>query len=219
MKIGIIGAGNIGGTLGRHWVQAGHKVRFGVRDPAAVQPLLEELGSSASAGSAHEAAAYGEVVVYAGPYGAWPQVAEDILSSVQGKVIADASNPYGERDGSFIVDAVAQMGQGSGTYTARLLPGTHVVKAFNTIYWVDLRDKAFVADTLLAMPMAGDDAVALKIISELATDAGFEPVIIGGLDRSADLDTQSPIYAKSFTAQQVRDVLSQPHPPSTGDPL
>jgi 8-hydroxy-5-deazaflavin:NADPH oxidoreductase len=219
MKIGIIGAGNIGGTLGRHWVKAGHKVRFGVRDPAAVLPLLDELGSGASAGSVRAAAAYGEVVVYAGPYGAWPQVAVDILSSVQGKVIADASNPYGERDGSFIVDAVAQMGQGSGTYTAHLLPGTHVVKAFNTIYWVDLRDKAFVADTLLAMPIAGDDAAALKIIAELATDAGFEPVIIGGLDHSADLDTQSPIYAKSFTAQQVRDVLSQSHPPSTGDPL
>jgi 8-hydroxy-5-deazaflavin:NADPH oxidoreductase len=214
MKIGIVGAGNIGGTLGRLWVQAGHHVRFGVRDPARVLPLLDELGSGASAGSARAAAAYGEVVVYAGPYGAWPQVAEDILSSAQGKVVADASNPYGERDGDAIVDAVAKMGKGSGTYTACLLPGAHVVKAFNTIYWIDLRDKAFAAGQLLAMPMAGDDPAALKTIAELSTDAGFDPVVIGGLDHSANLDPGSPIYAKSFTAEQVREALSLPRSPS-----
>jgi 8-hydroxy-5-deazaflavin:NADPH oxidoreductase len=216
MKIGIIGAGNIGGTLGRLWVQAGHHVRFGVRDPARVLPLLDELGLGVSAGSARAAAAYGEVVVYAGPYRAWPEVAQDILSSVQGKIIADASNTYGERDGSFIVDAVAQMRKGSGTYTAHLLPGAHVVKAFNTIYWIDLRDKAFAPGQLLAMPMAGDDAAALKIIGELATDAGFEPVAIGGLDRSADLDPGSTIYAKSYTAEQVRKILALPDVSSKG---
>ena len=206
MKIGIIGAGNIGGTLGRLWVQAGHHVRFGVRDPQRVLPLLDELGSSASAGSALAAAAYGEVVVYAGPYGAWPQVAEDIASSVQGKVVVDAANPYPERDG-VIVDAVAKFGHGAGSYTASLLPGANVVKAFNTIYWVDLRDKAFAPGQLLAMPMAGDDAAGLKAIADLATDAGFEPVVIGGLVRSADLDPASPIYAKSFTVEQVHAAL------------
>lgn len=206
MKIGIIGAGNIGGTLGRLWVQAGHLVRFGVRDPSRVLPLLDELGSGASAGSARAAAAYGDVVVYAGPYGAWPLVAADILSSVQGKIIADAANPFPERDGA-IIDAVAQMGRGAGAYTASLLPGTRLVKAFNTIYWIDLRDKAFAPGTLLAMPMAGDDPAALKTIAELATDAGFDPVVIGGLDQSIDLDPGSPIYAKSYTAAQVRAAL------------
>jgi 8-hydroxy-5-deazaflavin:NADPH oxidoreductase len=215
MKIGIIGAGNIGGTLGRLWVQAGHLVRFGVRDPSRVLPLLDELGSGASAGSPRAAAAYGEIVVYAGPYGAWPQVAADILSSVQGKIIADAANPFPERDGA-IIDAVTQMGLGAGAYTASLLPGTHVVKAFNTIYWIDLRDKAFAAGTLLAMPMAGDDPAALKTIAELATDAGFDPVVIGGLGQAADLDPGSPIYAQSFTAAQVRAALSLPRTPSTG---
>lgn len=210
MKIGIIGAGNIGGTLGRLWVQAGHQVRFGVRDPSRVLPLLDELGSGASAGSARAAAAYGEVVVYAGPYGAWPQVAAEILSTVQGKVIVDAANPFAARDGDAIVAAVAQMGCGAGSYTAQLLPGAHVVKAFNTIYWVDLRDKAFAPGTLLAMPIAGDDATALATVADLATDAGFDPIIVGGLDRSADLDPGSAIYAQSFTAAQVRAVLSPP---------
>jgi 8-hydroxy-5-deazaflavin:NADPH oxidoreductase len=217
MKIGIIGAGNIGGTLGRLWVQAGHQVRFGVRDPSAVLPLLDELGSGASAGSARAAGAFGEVVVYAGPYGAWPQIAGDILSSVLGKTIVDAANPYPPRDGA-IVDAVAKMGQGAGAYTASLLPGTHVVKAFNTIYWVDLRDKAFSPGRLLAMPMAGDDALAVRITADLATDAGFEPVVVGGLAQSATLDPGSPIYAKSYTAEQVRKVLALPDFPTTGAP-
>jgi 8-hydroxy-5-deazaflavin:NADPH oxidoreductase len=215
MKIGIIGAGNIGGTLGRLWVQAGHLVRFGVHDPSKALPLLDELGSGASAGSAFAAAAFGEVVVYAGPYGAWPQLAGDLLSSLKGKVLVDAANPYPPRDGAMVED-VARMGRGAGSFTASLLPGARVVKSFNTIYWLDLRDKAFALDQLLAMPMAGDDAAALAIVGELARDAGFDPVIVGGLDRSADLDPQSPIYAKSFTAELVRKALALPHPPSSG---
>lgn len=209
MKIGIIGAGNIGGTLGRLWVQAGHHVRFGVRDPSRVLPLLDELGSGASAGLARAAAAYGDVVVYAGPYGAWPQMAGDIASSVQGRIIVDAANPYPPRDGDMAADVMAS-GRGAGTYTASLLPCAHVVKAFNTIYWVDLRDRAFAPDTLLAMPIAGDDPAALALVSELARDAGFDPVVVGTLGQSAALDPGSPIYAKSFSAAQVRAALSLP---------
>jgi predicted dinucleotide-binding enzyme len=211
MKIGIIGAGNIGGTLGRLWVQAGHYVRFGVRDLTRVKPLLAELGSGASAGSAREAAEFGDVVLYAGPYGAWPEFARDAGEILRGKVVADAANPYSERDGA-IADAVAQSGQGSGAYTASLLPGAHVVKAFNTIYWMDLRDKAYRPGTLLAMPLAGDGDSALSSIAALAIDAGFEPVIVGGLNCSGSLDPGSPIYAKSFTAAEVRAVLRLPPP-------
>jgi 8-hydroxy-5-deazaflavin:NADPH oxidoreductase len=207
MNIGIIGAGNIGGTLGRLWIQAGHYVRFGVRDTARVRPLLAELGSGASVGSADSAAQFGDVVVYAGPYGAWPEVAQSAQVLLRGKVVVDAANPYPDRDGA-ITQAVAKAGRGAGAHTASLLPGARVVKAFNTVYWVDLRDKAYRPGTLLAMPMAGDDAAALATVAELASDAGFDPVIIGGIDRSALLDPGSPIYAKSFTAAEVRAALS-----------
>ncbi|MEI8144422.1 MAG: NAD(P)-binding domain-containing protein [Alphaproteobacteria bacterium] len=212
MKIGIIGAGNIGGTLGRLWVQAGHFVRFGVRDSERVKPLLVELGSSASVGSARDAAEFGEVVVFAGPYGAWPRVVEDAKDVLVGKIVVDAANPYGARDGA-IVEAVSKSGKGSALFTASLLPGARVIKAFNTIYWVDLRDKAHQPGALLAMPIAGDDASAVSQIAILATDAGFEPVIVGGLDQSIALDPGSPIYAKSFTASKVREVLNLPPSP------
>jgi 8-hydroxy-5-deazaflavin:NADPH oxidoreductase len=206
MDLAIIGAGNIGGTLGRLWVRAGHRVMFGVRKPQALQALLAELGGAARAGSADEAARSAEVLVFAGPYGAWPEFARENLDTLKGKVVVDAANPYAARDGA-IVDAVAHMGGGAGTYTAHLLPGAHLVKAFNSMYWVDLRDQAHRAGERLAVPMAGDHDAANGVVAQLATEAGFDPVWVGGLARSAALDPGSAIYAKSMTAAQVRAAL------------
>jgi 8-hydroxy-5-deazaflavin:NADPH oxidoreductase len=206
MDLAIIGAGNIGGTLGRLWVRAGHRVMFGVRKPQALQALLAELGGAARAGTAAEAARSAEVLVFAGPYGAWPEFARENLDTLKGKVVVDAANPYAARDGA-IVDAVAHMGGGAGTYTAHLLPGAHLVKAFNSMYWVDLRDQAHRAGERLAVPMAGDHDAANGVVAQLATEAGFDPVWVGGLARSAALDPGSAIYAKSMTAAQVRAAL------------
>jgi 8-hydroxy-5-deazaflavin:NADPH oxidoreductase len=207
MDLSIIGAGNIGGTLGRLWVRAGHRVTFGVRNPQALQALLAELGSSAHAGSPAEAVHRAEVLVFAGPYGAWPEFASAQRDLLKGKTVIDAANPYPARDGA-IADAVTKMGGGSGTYTAHLLPSAHVVKAFNSIYWLDLRDQAHRAGEQLAMPMAGDHDAANAVAAQLATDAGFDPVLIGGLARSAVLDPGSKIYAKSMTAAQIRAALN-----------
>jgi 8-hydroxy-5-deazaflavin:NADPH oxidoreductase len=207
MNLGIIGAGNIGGTLGRLWVRAGHRVYFGVRQPKGLQSLLAELGPSAQAGSAAEAAGGAEVLVFAGPYGAWPEFARENLGALKGKVVVDAANPYAARDGA-IVDAVAHMGGGAGTYTAHLLPGVQVVKAFNSVYWVDLRDQSHRAGERLAMPMAADQEAANTVVAQLAADAGFEPVWVGDLARSAALDPGSAVYAKSMTAAQVRAALN-----------
>ena len=207
MDLAIIGAGNIGGTLGRLWVRAGHRVMFGVRKPQALQALLAELGGAARAGTAAEAARSASVLVFAGPYGAWPEFARTQLDALNGKTVVDAANPYAARDGA-IVEAVAHMGGGAGTYTAHLLPGAHVVKAFNSVYWVDLRDQAHREGERLAMPMAGDHDAANGVVAQLATDAGFDPVWVGGLARSAALDPGSAIYAKSMTAAQVRAALN-----------
>lgn len=206
MKIGIIGAGNIGGTLGRHWVHVGHDVVFGVRSPGTVGVLVNELGEHASAGSPSDAAAAGEVVVFAGPFGAWPAFTAENGAALAGKVVIDASNPYPARDDAVAEEAV-KSGAGSARFVAGLLPGSHVVKAFNTVYWVDLRDKAHAPSPRLAMPIAGDDLAALALAGRLATEAGFDPVIVGGLSEAVTLDPGSPIYAKSYSADQVRKAL------------
>lgn len=167
---------------------------------------MTELGPQARAGMPAEAVDSASVVIFAGPYGAWPDFARAHLDALHGKTVIDAANPYAARDGA-IVDAVAQNSQGSGVYTAHLLPGVHVVKAFNTIYWVDLLNQAHCEGDRLAMPMAGDHQAAKDVATQLAEDAGFDPVWVGGLARSADLDPSSPIYAKSMTAPQVRATL------------
>ena len=206
MKISIIGIGNIGGTLGRHWIRAGHEVFFGVRRPEAAQTLVLELGGLAGAGTPADAVRSAPLLVFAAPYGAWPEFARLHAHALKGKTVVDTANPYAARDGA-VVDAIARAGGGSGTYTSHLLPGAHVVKAFNTVYWVDLRDQAHRPGEKLAMPLAGDQDAANDVVAQLARDAGFDPVWVGGLARSADLHPDSPIYAKSMTAAQVRAAL------------
>jgi len=94
MKIGIIGAGNVGGALGKGWAASGHEVKFGVRDPAKpeVTALLKQLGSAASASSVAEAAAFGEVVVLTTPWNA-TQTAIQSAGNLAGKILVDCTNP------------------------------------------------------------------------------------------------------------------------------
>ena len=99
LKIGIIGTGKIGGALARHWVKAGHEVFVSSRHPEELQDLVKELGPRAHAGMPKEAAAFGSVVLVSVPYGAMPQLGEDLRAELAGKVIIDTSNPVSPRDG------------------------------------------------------------------------------------------------------------------------
>src|SRR5438270_11793904 len=100
MKIGIVGAGSIGATVGKLWVDAGHDVRFGTRHPEELLPMVKKLGSHASAGTPQDAARFGEVVMISVPLAALPQLANDIGKDLAAKVILDTSNAYGQRDGA-----------------------------------------------------------------------------------------------------------------------
>lgn len=206
MKIGIIGAGNIGGTIGAHWVEAGHDVMFAVRDPARIAAMVAGLGEQASIGSPTEAVAFGPVLLFAAPYGAWPDFAAAHGPALSGKVVIDAANPYRERDGG-VVDAVEALGRGAAGYVATLLPKTHVVKAFNTIFWKDLRDQAHRPPPRLAIPLAGDDHAALATVKILIEDAGFDVVAAGSLATSTRIDPGAPVYAKSLDATELRGML------------
>src|SRR5262245_21454448 len=94
MKIGIIGTGEIGGALARHWSAAGHQLLISSRHPDELQPLAKELGANVRVGTPREAAAFGEVVMLAVPYGATPQVGRDYAAELKGKIVLDAGNPY-----------------------------------------------------------------------------------------------------------------------------
>ena len=206
MKIGIVGAGHIGGTIGQLLSRAGHQIRFGVRNPALLSELLSEIPGSA-AGSASDAVRFGDAIFFAAPFHVWPEFALQNEKTLSGTTLIDTANPNTERDGPIAAE-VRKSGRGSIAFTASLLPRSYVVKAFNTIHWADLRDKARRPGERLAMPIAGQDANGIAIAKLLAKDAGFDPIVLEGEDGFRQLDPGSLIYAKSYTATQIRTTLN-----------
>jgi 8-hydroxy-5-deazaflavin:NADPH oxidoreductase len=204
LKIGIIGAGQIGGTLARLWVQAGHEVLLSSRHPQELQPLAQSLGPRARVGTPREAAQFGDVVLVSVPYGALPQVGRDLKAELAGKVVLDTGNPYPDRDGPMAVEARAK---GTGVASAQFLPGVRLVRAFNAINAGDLRSEAHRSGAPVAIPLAGDDPEALAIAQRLVRDAGFEPVVVGPLARAREFDVGTPVYTVLMTAPQLKRAL------------
>src|SRR3954454_11583099 len=110
-KIGVIGSGNVGGAIGRSWARAGYDVMFSSRNLDSDKSLATEVGAHASAGTPKEAAAFGEVLLFAVPYGALPDLGKDLGSALKGKVVLDASNPFPARDGK-IAETARERGAG-----------------------------------------------------------------------------------------------------------
>jgi hypothetical protein len=204
-KIGFIGAGKIGGTLAKLWTQAGYQVMLSARDLGPVQQLATQLGPNAHVGTPAEAAAWGDVVVVTVPYGALPQVGHDYAAQLKGKVVLDTCNPNPTRDGDMTKDALAK---GTGVMDPIYLPGTRLVRAFNSISYVALGNDAHHPGTLFGIELAADDPQALAIAKQLVTDAGYEPVVVGGLSAAKSFDTGSPVYPKAMTAADMRAALN-----------
>jgi len=204
MKIGIIGTGDIGGALARHWSAAGHELLISSRHPDELQALAKELGPNVKVGTPREAAAFGDVVMLAVPYGATPQVGRDYAAELKGKVVLDAGNPYPSRDGDM---AVRDRQRGTGVASAEYLPGTRLVRAFNAINAGPLAREAFRKPERIGIPLAADDAEAMKIAAQLVTDAGFDPVAVGKLARAREFDYGTPVYVRGMTAAELRQAL------------
>jgi predicted dinucleotide-binding enzyme len=207
MKIGIIGAGEIGGALARHWAAAGHQLLISSRHPEELRSLAKELGPNVKTGTPREAAAFGDVVMLAVPYGATPQVGRDYAAELKGKVVLDAGNPYPSRDGDM---AVRDRARGTGVASAEYLPGTRLVRAFNAINSGPLARDAFHTPERLGIPLAADDAAAMKIAEQLVRDAGFDPVPVGKLSRAREFDYGTPVYVRGMTAAELRRALNLP---------
>jgi predicted dinucleotide-binding enzyme len=203
LKIGIIGTGKIG-ARSRHWVKAGHEVFVSSRHPEELQDLVKELGPKAHAGTPKEAAAFGSVVLVSIPYGAMPQIGEDLRAELAGKVIIDTSNPN------------------TGATVLRRPNGRRRVRASRprsccTARASYARSIAFRPRSLansgnrqpeLAIPVGGDDAAALEIGQRLVRDAGFDPVMVGSLAKTREFDLGQPLAQGNLTAAQLRAKLN-----------
>jgi predicted dinucleotide-binding enzyme len=207
MTIGLIGSGHIGAAVARLAVDRGHDVVLSnSRGPETLADLVAELGPQARAATAAEAAAAGDLVVVTIPFGRYLEVPVEPLA---GKVVADTNNYYWERDGRYPdVDAETTT---SSELLAAHLPDSHVVKAFNTIYFEDLLNAGLPAGTpgRRALPISGDDAAAKKAVADLIESFGFEVVDAGALAEGRRFQRDKPAYGAKVGADELRDLLAK----------
>jgi predicted dinucleotide-binding enzyme len=204
LRIGTIGAGRIGGTVGGLWVRAGHPVMFSSKDASEGKALADKLGPPARTGSVEEAIAFGDVILLAVPYGAMPAIGRDHGAALKGKIVLDAGNAVSARDGAIADEADRE---GIGLTTQKYLPGARIVRAFNTIGYTILQAEAGRAEPRLPIPIAGDDAEAVRIAAELVRDAGFEPVVAGNLADARRFQRGAPGYGPKANAAELREKL------------
>ncbi|MGB2648770.1 MAG: NAD(P)-binding domain-containing protein [Pseudolabrys sp.] len=206
-RIGIIGSGNIGGTIGGLWVKKGHSVFFSSRHPDELKDMVAKLGSLAQAGTVEQAVAFGDVLFIAVPYGAIPQIGKDYSAAMKGKVMLDACNAVSSRDGA-VADEVER--NGIGVTTQKYFPGVRIVRAFNTMSYMVFAREANRPDPKLAIPIAGDDPQALQIAASLVRDAGFDPVIVGTLADARRFQRGQAGFGQQVTAAELKQKLSLP---------
>lgn len=205
-KIGIVGSGNIGGTLGTLLGNAGYEIFFSSRHPEALGELVKASGSKAQAGSVTDAIAFGDIVILSIPLMAYRELSAEAKHALQGKIVIDTSNPYPERDGAIAVSA-RQDPNGMGSFVANLLPGARIIRAFNTVYFEDLRKTVNKNGEKIGVPIAGDDREGIEAAVELVRKAGLDPVVVGNLTKSRNFDVGTPVYATSASAREIKQKL------------
>ena len=205
MKIGIIGAGHIGSTIGELWIKAGHPVFFSSRHPEELKELVDRLAPLAQAGTVDQAIGFGNVAFLAVPYGALPQIGKDYGKSLAGKIVLDADNAVAGRDGA-IADEVER--DGIGVTSQKYLPGTRLVRAFNTLNYKIFASEANRPAPRLAVPIAGDDPEAVQVAAGLVRDAGFDPVEVGKLADARRFQRGAPGYGQNVSASELKQKLS-----------
>jgi 8-hydroxy-5-deazaflavin:NADPH oxidoreductase len=204
--IGLIGSGNIGSTVARLAVDAGHEVVLSnSRGPETLAGLVEELGPKASAATAAGAAAAGEVVVVTIPLKAYREVPVEPL---RGKVVIDTDNYYPERDGQ-----VAELDDESTTTSELLqahLPEAHVVKGFNNIFFEHLRDLPRPSGSAerTALPIAGDDAAAKQTVTALLDSLGYDAVDAGPLAEGWRFQRDTAAYVQPYGEPGAADAAT-----------
>jgi 8-hydroxy-5-deazaflavin:NADPH oxidoreductase len=207
MRIGIIGGGKIGSTTARLLAGGGHEVAIAnSRGPETLTELVSEIGDRATAATVEEAASFGDVVLVAIPFAAYPALPADSLA---GRVVIDAMNYYPSRDGN-----IAELDDDSTTSSELLAahaPEAQVVKAFNTLNWQVLRDRAKPGggSDRLAIFVAGDDPEAKALVSGLIEEIGFAPVDTGGLAQGGRRQQAgSTLFGEVVTESEGRGALA-----------
>jgi predicted dinucleotide-binding enzyme len=211
MQIGIIGSGNIGGTLARRFSKLKHKVRIAnSRGPESLKELASETGATPV--TVRDALRDVDLVVVTIPEKNIQNLPKGLFADIDPKVVVvDTGNYYPrQRDGR--LEGI-ESGLAESRWVAQQL-GRPVIKAFNNIYAKHLLERGKPAGTKgrIALPVAGDDAKAKDVVMRLVDEIGFDPVDAGGLDESWRQQPGTPVYATDFDAAGVRRALAQASP-------
>ena len=210
MKIGIIGAGNIGATLTRRLTALGHQVAVAnSRGPETLSELADETGATAA--SVAEVAKGADLVIVTIPQKAIPLLPEGILDgAATGAPIVDTGNYYPARDGR--IDPI-ESGMAESRWVSEQL-GRPVVKAFNNIRAQHLleRGKPAGSSGRIALPVAGDDPDTKRTVMELVDALGFDPIDAGTIDESWRQQPGTPVYAADLDAAGATSALAEASP-------
>ncbi|QXH79298.1 NADPH-dependent F420 reductase [Pseudomonas salmasensis] len=204
MKIGIIGAGNIGATLARKLAACGHEVKLAnSKDPSSIQNLANEIGVNAV--TKEDAVSGVDVVILSIPFAKYPEL-KQTLSSVPAKtIVIDTSNYYPGRDGAI---KEVDDGKPESVWVSEQL-GRPVIKAWNAVLAATLADNRQPTGSLtrIALPVAGDDIHAEAIAQDLVEDTGFIALAAGNLEDSWRQQPGTPAYCTELTLPELKMAL------------
>jgi predicted dinucleotide-binding enzyme len=203
MRIGVVGAGRIGGNCAVQFAKGGHEVKLSSRNPEKLEPLASEIGDSAGVGTPAEAAEFGEVVVFAVPWDGFDDAIES-AGSLDGKIVIDTTNQYGS------VSLPAE-GETAAQHNAARMPGARYTKSFNTLTAGFQADVAFRPDAERAVQwVCGDDQEAKGVVMGLIADAGYAPVDLGGTSDAAVMEAPQragAVYGYEYRLPEAEEVV------------
>jgi 8-hydroxy-5-deazaflavin:NADPH oxidoreductase len=208
MKIGFIGAGNIGANAAKLFAKAGHEVAISnSRGPETLGEVISDIGENARAVSPGEAAGFGEVVFVSVPFGKYRELPAEAL---EGKIVIDSNNYYPDRDGNYV--ELDEDRTTSSELLAAHLAGARIVKAFNTIWFEHLKAQGSTdlpPEERRAIFIAGDDERAKETVAKLIDEIGFAAVDTGSLQEGGRLQQPgSAVYNRDLRPEEAENILA-----------
>jgi 8-hydroxy-5-deazaflavin:NADPH oxidoreductase len=203
MRIGIVGAGRIGGNCARQFAKGGHEVKLSSRDPSKLEPLANEIGDSASVGTPAEAAEFGEVVLFAVPWDGFDDAVSS-AGSLEGKILLDTTNQYGSSE-------MPAEGRTAASFHAARVDGARYTKSFNTLtaaFQAEAADRP--EDDRVVQWVCGDDQDAKRVVMGLISDAGYAPVDIGSNADAAVMEAPrrpGAVYGEEYRPRDAEKVV------------
>jgi 8-hydroxy-5-deazaflavin:NADPH oxidoreductase len=203
VRIGIVGAGRIGGNCAVQLARGGHEVRLSSRDPSQLEPLAAQIGERAAVATVPEAAEFAEVVVFAVPWDGFDSAVQS-AGSIDGKIVIDTTNQYGSSE-------MPADGQTGASFHAARVDGARYSKSFNTLTAAFQADAAFRPEAeRIVQWVCGDDVAAKQVVMGLIADAGYAPVDLGRNEDAAVMEAPrrpGAVYGEEYRLPDAETVV------------